>query len=111
LKTDEVKMKPEWDIIRFLFYFEMTTGWHTHPVVIFFEMWTGWECHPVLIFLPVWTGWVCWGIYGIKKFVLGYRKRVLGCSVVGCRKNLSPFWLVKPQNCFTLRICYWLHCP
>jgi len=26
LKTDEVKMKPEWDIIRFLFYFEMTTG-------------------------------------------------------------------------------------
>jgi len=26
LETDEVKMKLGWDVIRFLFYFEMTTG-------------------------------------------------------------------------------------
>ena len=25
-ETNEVKMKPGWDVIRFLFYFEMTTG-------------------------------------------------------------------------------------
>jgi len=26
LERDEVKMKPGWDVIWFLFYFEMTTG-------------------------------------------------------------------------------------
>jgi len=35
-------------------------------------------------FFTLWTGWVCWGIYRIKIFVLGCRKRVLEC-----RKNLS----------------------
>jgi len=87
LKTDEVKMKPGWDVIRFLFYFEMTTGWHTHRVVKFFKSDIQMGCHPVFFFFTLWTGWVCFlyeGIYGIKKSILRCRKRVLGC-----RKNLS----------------------
>jgi len=77
LETDEVKMKPGWDVIRFLFYFEMTTEWRTHPVVKFFKSDIRMKCHPVFFFLTLWTGWVCflyWGIYGIKKSVLGCRK-------------------------------------
>ena len=50
LETDEVKMKSRWDVIQFLFYFEMTTGWHTHPIVKFFRSDIRMECHPVFFF-------------------------------------------------------------
>ena len=53
LETDEVKMKPEWDVIRFLFYFEITTRWHTHPVVKFFKSDIRMRCHPVFFFLTL----------------------------------------------------------
>jgi len=41
---------------------------------------------------------VCWGIYEIKIFVLGCRKRVLGC-----RKNLSNLFGVFDEHW----VCPW----
>jgi len=52
-QTDEVKMKPEWGVIRFSFYSEMITGWHTHLVVNFFKNNTLMGCYPVLSFSSI----------------------------------------------------------
>jgi len=45
-----LKWQPDDGVIRLSFYFEMITGWHTHPVVIFFKMWTGWGVIRFLFF-------------------------------------------------------------